>query len=488
MPRVATVVAARFMLLPYTKECAIILSQLDGRGIEMSLEDIEALLAGLQTPMTPNRLFADYLQEAWKLFQLPDEPGLPQFEAFLINAVLNEFKEADCDEDEAKNRDACLVGLGLLEGCYHTEIRDGVPTHRKLSERFISYLSGDYVKLQYPNAQADKNLNIADRKSAPRRAVERSEKRNLKRLARKLFSMKSGTNGSYQECLQAGIKNHIIEVLDEKGERKIGKIILPQPCYTIENFRPQDEKNPTTTPETAFVIAEPVESDSEPSAEQIQEPAPEPPSESPMEPAQESAPKPLSESTQEQPVDAPPEPTPVSPPEPTADPTEELNQGLLPEPAQEPPESNVEKNKPNHPSKPNKRIAIVAVVISLFAAFVVFAVLLSMIHAKDEDRNTAIDPVKAVEGGGIINPNEASVEAHTSVTIQSSSGVTIGVDIKGIEIDNIASVSVITIGDDGSPKRFTFELNETYGEIVAGQQGVTTEDFSGGVDAYEDGN
>ncbi len=133
----------------------------------MSQEEIETLLAGLQTPMYPKNLFEDYLQEAWKLFQFPDDPDLPQFEAFLINAVLNEFKEAGCDEDEAKNRDACLVGLGLLAGCYHTEIRGGVPTHCKLGERRISYLSGDYVKLQYANAQAGKNLNIMDRKSAP---------------------------------------------------------------------------------------------------------------------------------------------------------------------------------------------------------------------------------------------------------------------------------------------------------------------------------
>jgi len=226
------------------KECVIISSQEDGRGIEMSQGEIETLLAGLQTPMPPKNLFEDYLQEAWELFQLPGDPDLPQFEAFLINAVLNEFKEADRDEDEAKNRDACLVGLGLLVGCYHTKISSGVPTHCKLGERCISYLSGDYVKLQYPNAQAGKNLNIKDRKSAPRQALDRSEKRNLKRLAAKLASMKSGISGSYQDCLRAGIEKHteLVIVSEGNGEKEIRKIILPQPCYTLEHFLPKKQK------------------------------------------------------------------------------------------------------------------------------------------------------------------------------------------------------------------------------------------------------
>lgn len=244
----------------------------------MSQQSVEELLAGLQTPKDGKVLFEDYLQDAWKLFQFPGDPNLPGLEAFLINAVFNKFKNAEHNRNEAISRDACLVGLGLLAGCYHTETKDGVPTHCVLKVRYTSYLRGDYIKLQYPNPQEGDNLDIADKDSLPQGAFERSVERGLEKLAGTLKSMIGGASGSCQDCLWAGIEKYTELIMVSNGNEKqeVRRVILPQPCYTLKNFAPKSKKK--STKPTQRIVTEPIkstESTLAPSIEPTREPVPE---------------------------------------------------------------------------------------------------------------------------------------------------------------------------------------------------------------------
>lgn len=108
---------------------------------EVSQLCVESLLKHLQTP-AEGYLFEDYLQEAWNLFRFPGDSDLAAFEAFLVVAVLRAFDGAEYNKNEAQKRDACLVGLGLLKGCYHTDAdeENGVSKHCTLEDRYICYL------------------------------------------------------------------------------------------------------------------------------------------------------------------------------------------------------------------------------------------------------------------------------------------------------------------------------------------------------------
>ena len=434
----------------------------------MSLESAKELLAGLQIPKDGRILFEDYLQDAWKLFQFPGLPSLPEFEAFLINAIFNKFAKAEYNRNEAISRDACLVGLGLLKGCYHTETKGGVPTHCALKDRCISYLSGDYVKLQYPYPQENDNLDFTDSDSLPQDAFGQSMRRGLGKLAGTLEIMIKN-NRLCQECLRAGIKEHteLVIVSDGDKEQRVRRAILPQPCYTLENFEPKGKKKSTKS--TQATVTEPIES-AEPMLVSFIKPTQKPASELP------------SNSTPDLPLDTITESGLKSVAEPTG------NSDTTGDEASHPPKADAETPNPTNDKegKPNRffnlnKWAVIGAV--LVMAIILFVVLLFAMDARNKDRSVDINRVDAPEGDGIINPNEASVETNTSMTIYSSSGATI--NITGI--DNIASVSVITTDGDGKLEQIIVKLDEIYDETVTEQQDAT-KDFSGGVDAYEGGN
>lgn len=158
----------------------------DAKPVEVTVGSITSLLEGLQKPSTDKILFEGYLPEAWKIFCFDKEPNLVEFEAFLIAAISHCFAKADVDINEAKKKDACLVGLGLMSGCYHTETVDGVPTNFPINERYESYLGGDYIALG-PYDPKNDNLDIKDRKSKPRQALEQSDRRARAKLAKHLI-------------------------------------------------------------------------------------------------------------------------------------------------------------------------------------------------------------------------------------------------------------------------------------------------------------
>ena len=211
-----------------------------------SISAIEKLLENLRTPSGDNVLFENYLKDAWELFGFDDDPNLPAFEAFLIVAISHCFAEADIDSKQAKSRDACLVGLGLLKGCYHTKTKDGVSTHVPVDDRYVSYLQGDYIELMRPLYKKGDNLDPFDRRSKPRQALEKSDARARKRLAKHLAGQ-AGYNAAYQ----ASIEKHIKPIKSSEEEKRL-EFILPEPCYTLEKFssanqskpKPESESNP----------------------------------------------------------------------------------------------------------------------------------------------------------------------------------------------------------------------------------------------------
>ena len=205
----------------------------------MDSSRIKTLLDDLRAPKKSEKiLFENYLEDAWKLFGFPDEADLASFEGFLIEAVSQVFKDAEHNIKNAKKRDACLVGLGLIKGCYHTETVHGVSTHCDVQTRYAKYLSGDYVKLSYPTPKEGKNFDITDCESLPRKAFAKSDERARSKLIRHLISMGAINSAPYQECLQAGRDKYTEQVVvtDGESEREVRRVILPSPCYTLENF------------------------------------------------------------------------------------------------------------------------------------------------------------------------------------------------------------------------------------------------------------
>lgn len=449
----------------------------------MSLLSVESLLKHLRTPSDGKFLFDDYLSDAWEIFQFDGEPDLASFEGFLIETVFQVFGEAEQNRENAKKRDACLVGLGLLEECYHNKTNSSVPAHCDISTRCVSYLSGDYIKLSYPVPEEGANYNITDPKSLPRQALDQSARRARKQLSDRLTYMVARGREVCQECLQAGIKNHtkLIPLSDGESERKIRRVILPPPCYTLKNF-PIPEQQPApgiqqdTHPEGAGdsdacgnrtdFSGQNTDSDENISDNTIESELPDTSSSSSCNTSNGSSG--TSESATKSHTDASGD----VPPHPSKAEAETAKSKAD------------EKDKPEHSPKPNKRTAIIVVLAMAILLFVVL--LLFMIFTKDKNQSMNTNQVKAAEGGGIVNPDEASVEANTSMTVHGFSCTTIDINVSGI--DKIASVSITMTDSDGRGEQVTIKLDEIYGEVTAEQQDIAAEGVPGGVDAYEGDN
>lgn len=124
-------------------------------------------------------------------------------------------------------------------------------------------------------------------------------------------------------------------------------------------------------------------------------------------------------------------------------------------------------------------ITVIMALAILALAMLVFAIYTNY----TENANLDIDPVEAHEGGGIVNPDEASIEPDVSMRYQSFSGATFDIDI--FEPNRTASVSIEITDSDGRTEKVIIELDELYNGAETGRPGVANKDFSGGVDAYE---
>lgn len=196
---------------------------------------VRALLDQLREPKMDNkRLFVDFLPEAWKVLGLKGEPDLVSLEALLIAAVVRKTTpEKDQppilkNKDMAKKRDAYLLTFGLLKKYYHTK-EDG--THYTAAKRHKQYLSDvNYVTITYPGLLPSNELNINDSRSWPRQNLSQDDLRCRKALSEYLAS-----SAICQKCLEEGLEKFTREVKLSDGSFK-RQIILPEPCYTLENF------------------------------------------------------------------------------------------------------------------------------------------------------------------------------------------------------------------------------------------------------------
>lgn len=441
----------------------------------MSLLSVESLLKRLRTPSDGKFLFDDYLSDAWEIFQFDGEPDLASFEGFLIETVFQIFDEAEQNRENAKKRDACLVGLGLLEKCYHTKTNSSVPAHCDISTRCVSYLSGDYIKLSYPVPEEGANYNITDPKSLPRQALDQSARRARKQLSNRLTYMAACSKESCQKCLQAGIENHTkqITISDGENERIIKKVILPQPCYTLENF-PISEQQPAPEIQQDTHLdgagdsdacgkrtdfsGQNTDSDENISDSTIESELPNTSSSSSCNTSNGSSGTSESETKSHTDAsgDVPPHP-PKAGAEMSAFRTDE-------------------KDKPERSFKSNKW----AIIAGVLAILLLTMMPLFAIYTLNQSKKTNIDQVKASEGGGIVNPDEASIEPNMSMTYQNPNGVKVDINISGIS--EPASVS---IESDMEAGKIIISLNEYY---YKESQDAAIKDFPVGGDTHEDGN
>lgn len=197
----------------------------------MEILTVQDLLVQLRQPkMKGKRLFSDFLPEAWRLLNLKGDPDLVSFEALLISAIIHcigisEYEIGKIDginQETAKKHDSYFLALGLLKGYYHTS----EDTHYIASKRHKQYLeNSDYIAISYPNPMPSENLDINNPKSLPRQALSTADKRCRKELGEYL-----SIKGKGQKCLEEGKQRFVKE----------GKINLPTPLYTLENYPPDN--------------------------------------------------------------------------------------------------------------------------------------------------------------------------------------------------------------------------------------------------------
>lgn len=199
----------------------------------LGLENLRDLVKELTTSKE-GKTFENIFPQIWETISLEGNPDKKQFEAFMICIIYDFFENARSNTPEnqrAKDLDICLLIFGLLNGYYHTVVNNNdinIPNKK----RYVEYLkSSDYVRLSYPSPTEKDNLNIYDKNSKPRRALEGAQKRYAAYIA--IYIKKHAKDKEYfKKIQQAGVKKYIDESTQE--------VIYPEPCYTLKNF-PLDE-------------------------------------------------------------------------------------------------------------------------------------------------------------------------------------------------------------------------------------------------------
>lgn len=417
---------------------------------ELNEHNIIPVLDALRTSPKSERkvkLFEKVAEDAWKALQLEGDPNPILLENMLIETIKglydkpdSTFADNNAREMQAQEHDISLLMFGLLDGYYHTklELRQKVCVPSKI--RYRQYLdTGVFLDLKYPGQGTHEEIEKADKQ----RGRKESRPLNLIESIAKGCKVKIGV--ALVDLIQSGAyKNCSREAVFDVGTGQ--RTDLPKPHYTLENFVPKGREDDCTR-------------SLESTLKSIAQPTPESTSES----TQDSDPETSTEQTQEH--------TPKSHTDASSDGTPhppKANAEML-----EP--KNNKKDKPEHSSKPNKWAVITGALAILLAMMLPFA-----IYAWNKSKNVNIDQVKADEGGGIVNPDEASTEPNMSITYQSPNGIKVDINISGIS--ETASVSVDSDTEKG---KIIISLDDYFNE---GSQNAAIRDFSAEGGGHEDGN
>lgn len=210
--------------------------------------NIVELVARFRKP-NANESLEDIAKRAWGVLQLQGEPSLTSFEAFLIEAISlhvssKSGEEGTLTRDEARKRDLALLAFGLLEDYYHTEHRSDGEHYVPVDERRMTYLrASDYLELNYPGKYSKDDISKG-RRFAPWGTITQSDSRCQRELAKYLTALDK--RNSCTKVMQTGIEKHTRLVTLPNGST-VRQIILPKPCFTKENFPPQNLTKTNTT-------------------------------------------------------------------------------------------------------------------------------------------------------------------------------------------------------------------------------------------------
>lgn len=426
---------------------------------ELNEHNIIPVLDALRTsPKSEHevQLFEKIAEDAWKALQLKGNPNPILLENMLIEAIKNLYDKPvstltddNAREMQARKHDISLLMFGLLYGYYHTKLDSGKKVCVPSKMRYRQYLdTGVFIDLKYPGQGTHVEIEEADKK----RGRKESRPLNLIESIAKDCKIEIGgvlvtliQSGTYKNCSQEAVFD------EETGQR----IDLPKPHYTLQNFAPKGRGDDCTrflestlksiAQSAPEVVSEPTQdSDLKTSAEQPQEHLPEF--------ASESATKSLTD----------------APGDVLLHPAKTGTQTSESEPDED--------DKPKRSLKPNIR----AIIAGVLAILLLTMMPLFAIYTLNKSKNTNIDQVKAAEGGGIVKPDEASIEPNMSMTYQNPNGVKVDINISGIS--ESASVS---IDSDMEAGKIIISLNEYYYKEF---QDAAIKDFPVGGDTYEDGN
>lgn len=220
-------------LLRLTVICCIIICE-RGESFLSDIETIDELLVQFREPKGKYKeSFTEILPKAQELFGLKNELDIISLDALLIQAIIycvfgDEDEPDKMNEETAKKRDSYLLAMGLLKGYYHTK-EDG--THYHAPDRHKDYLAhSDYKKISYAKEVLHGIYTKEDVEINSKSTLSTADGRCRKELEKFLSKNRNG-----QKCLKIGSEKYIKKV--ELTNKKIEKVlILPEPCYTHDNF------------------------------------------------------------------------------------------------------------------------------------------------------------------------------------------------------------------------------------------------------------
>lgn len=194
-------------------------------------------------PEEQKKTFEDIVPTVWEEFGLEGTPDRKAFERLLINVVLSQY-----DEDktmDARKRDASLLMLGLLDGYYYQDEKDGKKLNDTLPKRYQRYLEhSDFVKIIYPGEGTYEEIVAKDKKRRPKK-----QPRPLNCLTRTNSRCKEEICQSLELLLQSGNYKTYMWADGEKAENG-HQTVLPKPCYTLERFPPLSKEESLQDSET----------------------------------------------------------------------------------------------------------------------------------------------------------------------------------------------------------------------------------------------
>lgn len=194
-------------------------------------------------PEEQKKTFEDIVPAVWEEFGLDGTPDRKAFERLLINVVLSQYNEDE--KMDARKRDASLLMLGLLDGYYYQDEKDGKKLNDTLPKRYQRYLeNSDFVKIIYPGEGTYEEIAAKDKKRRPQK-----QPRPLNCLTKTNSKCKEEICQSLEQLLKNGNYKTYMSADGEKAENG-HQTVLPKPCYTLERFPPLSEEEPLQGSET----------------------------------------------------------------------------------------------------------------------------------------------------------------------------------------------------------------------------------------------